>query len=76
MRPFAVGKRNWLFVGNEKSASKAALLYSLIQSCELNDINPRAYLEYVLNQVHQMRRREVDPATLLPNTIDRKLLIK
>jgi len=76
VRPFAVGKRNWLFVGNEKSASKAALLYSLIQSCELNDIDPRAYLEYVLNQVHHMRRREVDPATLLPNTIDRKLLTK
>jgi len=74
VRPFAVGKRNWLFVGNEVSASRAALLYSLIQSCELNNIDPRAYLEYVLNQVHRMRRQEVDPAMLLPNTIDRELL--
>ena len=74
VRPFAVGKRNWLFVGNEKSATKAALLYSLIQSCELNQIDPRAYLEYVLNQVHRMRRKEVDPANLLPNTIDKALL--
>lgn len=74
VRPFAVGKRNWLFVGNEASAKKAALIYSLIQSCELNKIDPRSYLEYVLNQAHRMRRGEVDPATLLPNTIDRKLL--
>ena len=69
-----MGRRNWLFVGNEGSASKAALLYSLIQSCELNDVDPRAYLEYVLNQVHRMRRNEVDPKTLLPNTIDTNLL--
>lgn len=74
VRPFAVGRRNWLFVGNEKSASKAALLYSLIQSCELNDIDPRRYLEYVLNQVHRMRRGEIDPMSLLPNMIDPALL--
>ena len=74
IRPFALGKRNWLFVGNEASAQKAALLYSLIQSCDLNDINPRDYLEYVLQQVHRLRRQEVDPMTLLPNTIDKKLL--
>lgn len=74
IRPFALGKRNWLFVGNEASAQKAALLYSLIQSCELNNIDPRVYLEYVLQQVHRLRRKEVDPMTLLPNTIDQKLL--
>ena len=76
VRPFAVGRRNWLFMGNEQSAQKAALIYSLIQSALLNDLDPRAYLEYVLNQVHRMRRREVDPATLLPHTIDRSLLEK
>ncbi len=74
VRPFAVGRRNWLFVGNENSAKKAALIYSLIQSCELNNIDPRAYLVYVLNQVHRMRRKEVNPAVLLPNTIDINLL--
>ena len=60
IRPFAVGRRNWLFVGNETSANKSALLYSLIQSCKLNNIDPRKYLVYVLNQVHTMRRKGVD----------------
>jgi len=74
VRPFALGRRNWLFVGNEGSAQKAALIYSLIQSCLLNDIQPKVYLEVVLNQVHAMRRKEIDPATLLPHTIDKALL--
>jgi len=74
IRPFALGKRNWLFVGNEVSAQKAALLYTLIQSCDLNNIDPRAYLEYVLQQVHRLRRKEVDSMMLLPNTINQKLL--
>ena len=50
------------------------LLYSLIQSCDLNGIDPRAYLEYVLNQVHAMRRREINPTSLLPHRIDKALL--
>ena len=74
VRPFAVGKRNWLFVGNVTSAARAALLYSLIQSCYLNDIDPRTYLEYVLGQVHQIRRKTVDPTSLLPHRIDKHLL--
>ena len=74
IRPFALGRRNWLFAGNPESANKAALLYSLIQSCKLNDINARVYLEYVLNQVHRMRRGEVEPEKLLPQFIDKNLL--
>lgn len=74
IRPFALGRKNWLFVGNEVSANKAALLYSLIQSCKLNHIEPRRYLIHVLNQVHKMRRKETDPVTLLPQFIDKQLL--
>lgn len=74
IRPFAIGKKNWLFVGNETSANKSALLYSLIQSCKINTINPRKYLNYVLTQVHAMRRNEIEPRSILPQFIDTKLL--
>ena len=74
IRPFALGRRNWLFVGNEISAKRAGLLYSLIQTCLINSIEPRLYLQYVLNQVHRLRRNEVDPVSLLPQFIDRTLL--
>lgn len=74
IRPFAVGRKNWLFVGNEQSANKSALLYSLIQTCRLHGIDPRQYLEYVFTQVNKMRRHEVDPVSLLPQFIDKALL--
>jgi transposase len=73
IRPFAVGRKNWLFVGNEQSANKAALLYSLIQTCKLNHIDPRHYLTYVLNQAHKIRRKEIDPTMLLPQFINKDL---
>ena len=74
IRPFALGRRNWLFIGNEKGGKTAALLYSLIQSCRLNDINARAYLVYVLSQADAMRKKEIDPTTLLPQFIDKSLI--
>lgn len=73
IRPFALGRRNWLFVGNEQSANKSALLYSLIQTCKLNDVDPRQYLEYVLSQAHKMRRNEIEPTSLLPQFINKSL---
>lgn len=74
IRPFALGRKNWLFVGNEMTANKSALLYSLIQTCKLNQIDSRSYLIYVLNQAHKMRRKEINPEILLPQFIDKKLL--
>ena len=74
IRPFAIGRKNWLFVGNEESANKSALLYSIIQSCKINNIDFRKYLIYVLNNAHAMRRGDVDPTSLLPQFIDSKIL--
>lgn len=74
IRPFAIGRKNWLFIGNETSANKSALLYSLIQSCKMNKINPRNYLSYVLNQSHAMRRGDIDAKSLLPQFINHDLL--
>ena len=75
IRPFALGRRNWLFIGNEKSANIAAFFYSLIQSCILNGIDARKYLNHVLNLAGKMRRNEIDPTSLLPQFIDRDLLV-
>ncbi len=74
IRPFALGRKNWLFVGNQKGADVAALLYGLIQTCKLNNINARRYITYVLNQTGKLRRGEVDSKALLPQFIDKNLL--
>ena len=75
IRPFALGRRNWLFLGNEKSAAISARYYSLIQTCILNDINPRQYLNYIFTQVHRLRRKEIEAESLLPQFIDKTLLV-
>ncbi|NQY43683.1 MAG: transposase domain-containing protein [Legionellales bacterium] len=54
--------------------SKVALLYSLIQTCILKDIDPRAYLVYVLSQSHKLRRKEIDPVSIFQQFIDKALL--
>jgi transposase len=44
LRVVAVGRKNWLFAGSMEGARRAALLYSLVQSCKLIDFPPFAYL--------------------------------
>ncbi|CAE6873056.1 hypothetical protein R75465_08411 [Paraburkholderia aspalathi] len=46
-----------MFAGSDSGGERAAAMYSLIGSCKLNGINPRAYLEYVLTVVKRSRRR-------------------
>lgn len=49
MRPIALGRKNYLFVGNETAGHAAARLYSLVETCQINSINPLAYLTDVLS---------------------------
>jgi len=74
IRPFALGRRNWLFQGNERSSKIAAFFYSIIQTCRMNNIDARRYLIYVLYQAGNMRRGEVNPRNLLPHFIDKSFL--
>jgi len=74
IRPFAIGKKNWMFLGNERAGNTAAFFYSIIQTCRMNNIDARKYLIYVLLQAGKMRRGEVGPKSLLPQFIDRALL--
>jgi len=76
IREIALGKKNWLFIGNTTSGQMHAIFYSLVLSSQLNGINPRVYLHYLLTKVHELRRNELDPITLLPQLIDKNDLQK
>jgi transposase len=58
LRVVALGRKNWLFAGSFEGARRAALLYSLVQSCALVDVPPFEYLRDVLLRVatHPQRR--------------------
>jgi transposase len=51
LRGIAVGRKNWLFAGSLEGARRAALLYSLVQSCALIGVSPFEYLRDVLLRV-------------------------
>ena len=55
----AVGRKNWLFAGSMAGAHRAALLYSLVQSCKLVDVPPFAYLKDVLVRVATHPHRDI-----------------
>lgn len=59
IRPLAIGRKNWLFVGSMKGGQATAVLLSLVQTCRGLGINPREYLEDV------MRRFNDHPANRL-----------
>jgi len=65
MRPWALGRKNWLFAGSLRSGQRAAALMSLIQSAKLNGHDPYAYLKDVLTRLPTQRASEI--AKLLPH---------
>lgn len=51
VRPLAIGRKNWLFVGNEDGGKAAAIVLSLVQTCRALGVNPREYLEDVMRRL-------------------------
>ena len=51
IKPLVIGRKNWLFAGNHEGAKRAAVLYSIIETCKLNGINPYFYLKDVLTKL-------------------------
>ena len=48
IRPFVIGRKNWLFMGNVKGAQAAATIYSVIETAKANGLNPSNYFRYIL----------------------------
>ena len=51
IRPVALGRKNNLFAGSHEAAQRSALLYSLLGTCKLNNINPFTWLKDVLQRI-------------------------
>ena len=53
IRPVAVGRKNYLFAGSHEAAQRSAMLYSLMGTCKLHDINPFIWLRDTLEHIAQ-----------------------
>ncbi len=51
IRPCALGKKNWLFIGDRKAGPRCATLYSLLGSCLRRGLNPRDYLHWLFERL-------------------------
>ena len=65
MRPWALGRKNWLFAGSLRSGQRAAVIMSLIQSARLNELDVYAYLSDVLKRLPTHNDKDIDE--LLPH---------
>ena len=64
IRPSAVGKKNWLFIGHPKAGQRSAIIYTIIEECRLHGIDPFAYLVDVLPRIMDHSSHRI--AELLP----------
>jgi hypothetical protein len=65
IRPWATGRKNWLFAGSLAAGQRAAAIMSLIQSAKLNGHDPYTYCKDVLERLPTQRASEID--ALLPH---------
>lgn len=68
IRPFAIGRKNWIFMGSPSGAKAGAIFYSLIETCKVNNIEPYKYFCMML---HRLRKcvTDDDYRRLLPQSI-------
>jgi hypothetical protein len=73
IRPFALGRKNWLFAGHPNGAKAGALFFSLIETAKLNNLEPYAYLRYLFEQL-PLAQSDEDLKSLMPQHIDPALI--
>lgn len=71
IRPFVIGRKNWLFSGSPRGAHASATLYSLIETAKANGIEPYRYLRYVFTKLPVLQSRD-DYRSLTPQHLDLK----
>ena len=60
LRGIALGRKSWLFAGSDRGGERAAVMYSLIVTAKMNDIDPQAWLADVLARIADHPARELD----------------
>ena len=63
IRPTALGKKNWLFMGEADAGERGAIIYTVIESCRRRGIDPYAYLKDVLTRLPRMTNRQIPEVT-------------
>jgi transposase len=63
IRPTALGKKNFLFIGHPEAGWRSAVIYSVLGSCRRLGVDPHAYLQEVLRRLPEMKITEIEQIT-------------
>jgi len=63
IRPTAIGKKNWLFIGEAGAGQRGAIIYTLIECCRRRGLDPYTYLRDVLTRLPHMTNHQVQEVT-------------
>ena len=64
LRGIALGRKSWLFAGSDRGGERAAIMFTLIRTAKLNDVDPQAWLADVLTRIADHKINDL--AALLP----------
>lgn len=53
IKPFVIGRKNWLFCNTPDGAQASAIIYSIIETAKVNNLNPYAYLEQIFEKLQK-----------------------
>lgn len=73
IRPFVIGRKNWLFAGTPKGAEASATLYSLVETAKANNIDTYSYLRFLFENL-PFAKTEQDYKELLPQNVTKEQL--
>uniref|UniRef100_UPI00240A8DF6 transposase domain-containing protein n=1 Tax=Gracilibacillus dipsosauri TaxID=178340 RepID=UPI00240A8DF6 len=54
IKPFIIGRKNWLFSNTAKGAKSSAIIYSIVETAKENGLNPFQYLKYLFEELPNM----------------------
>jgi transposase len=63
IRPTAIGKKNWLFIGDAQAGQRSAIIYTVIENCRRRNLDPFAYLRDVLTRLPNMTNWQIPEVT-------------
>lgn len=73
IRPFAVGRKNWLFADSVEGANASATIYSILETAKANGLEPYWYMRILLEKLPNLKTRE-DFLLYIPQNIDKQLI--
>ena len=73
IRPFALGRKNWLFAGHPNGATASGMIFSLIETAKANGLIPYFYLRYLFDNL-PLVKTDTEYKNLLPQYVDPDLI--